>query len=161
MLRVVKRPGHFTVDETDARRLVDKIDFEQVTASECGDRSLSCVASAGAFPSIIRLSWSLSLSALCLHVLPVAEELFNKIVIEFARVPRNSERVTYLFLLFLQIFFFHLIFFLVISWFFLPVKCGENEITYVEYLALEDFGFYWFPFLSPRYSGTEERTLGI
>lgn len=40
MLRVVKRPGHFTVDETDARHLVDKIDFEQVTASECENRSL-------------------------------------------------------------------------------------------------------------------------
>lgn len=83
----------------------------------------------------------------------MAEELFHRLLLNlnlpgFAWVPRNSECLTYF--IPMEVFFFHLTFFLVISLFSLSVKC-EDEIMGVKHSALGRtsvfIGSHFFPYV--------------
>lgn len=77
MPRVIKGSGYIAVDQTDACSLVDKVDFEQVIASECENRLCW-----GAFPMIIQISFShcpdISPPRLCLQVLPLLSLVYGR-----------------------------------------------------------------------------------
>ena len=91
MPRVTGGSGHRAVGQTDALSLVGQRDFGQAIAQECETR-LCQVTSAGAFPTTVRLQGRCPSICPLAPGLPIlkppigqgAEELFNKMVAEFA-----------------------------------------------------------------------------